>query len=364
MPRWMKKLGRSRSEEGGRPSEPASEGEPRSMPPPSPPAAVDPEAETLAIGRSDPGRPPAPEPPTEVAPPEPTPPAVAAADALPEPPTIGQVSESWRRRLPEAGWPRPGYAADGGSVGSFTVRAASVVGQGHLHRGLQRQDAYHFAALGEQAVVAIADGVSQKPLAAIGAEVAAFSVVRRYVERALIAGAGPDGRSFGKADLLADAVDDADAEVRRAAAELAVDPRELSTTMLVAALELERGGAVAVTIAAVGNSSAFAMASEELPAVLSGPSAQEGASAYGDFVPGPAGRARIDRAHLQPEATLVLATDGLADDLLSSPELRRWFWARLTGSRTPLELAHALSYRRQGSTDDLTALAVSAFRRP
>jgi hypothetical protein len=53
---------------------------------------------------------------------------------------------------------------------------------------------------------------------------------------------------------------------------------------------------------------------------------------------------------------LVLATDGFADDLHASPVLRDWLWERLGAADTPIEFAHVLSYRRQGTSDDLTAV--------
>jgi serine/threonine protein phosphatase PrpC len=358
---------------------PPSQGPPPQSEPPPPrqsdpaprnrPEAVDPEAKTRAIGADEPvteadPAPPAPrsEPPPKAEPgaaqpPDPSPRPPAATEELPEPPKIGRVSQSWRRRLAESGWPRPGYAADGGEVGPFSILAASAVGQGHLHRGIQRQDAYHFAPARSGAVVAVADGVSQMPLSALGAEVAAFAAVREYAYSSGIVASAPAAERPGPAELLADAVDVADAEVRRLAADLSIEPRELSTTLLVAALEPGQGDEVHVTIGAVGNSSAFEISSDGPPAVLAGPGSEDPSADYGEFLPGTAGTARIDRALLRPGAALLLATDGLAEDLVSSASVRRWLWERLTHSRTPLEFAHALSYRRQGSMDDLTALA-------
>ncbi|HST68072.1 MAG TPA: protein phosphatase 2C domain-containing protein [Solirubrobacterales bacterium] len=358
---------------------PPSQGPPPRSEPPPPrqseppprkrPEAADSEAKTRVVGADEPvteADSPSPVPRSEPPPkaereaPQPAeqaPRPAAAKGELPEPPKIGRVSQSWRRRLAESGWPRPGYAADGGEVGPFTILAASAVGQGHLHRSVQRQDAYHFAPAGTGAVVAIADGVSQMPLSALGAEVAAFSAVREYAHSCGIVASAPAAERPGPAELLADAADAADAEVRRLAADLSIEPRDLSTTLLVAALEPGQGDEVHVTIGAVGNSSAFEIASEGLPAVLAGPGSEDPSADYGEFLPGTPGTARIDRALLRPGATLLLATDGLAEDLISSASVQRWLWDRLTRSRTPLEFAHALSYRRQGSMDDLTALA-------
>lgn len=273
--------------------------------------------------------------------------------SLPHPPVLGRVSSSWRRQLAVADWPRPGHAADGGRLGAFDVLAASVIGQGHLHRGIQRQDAYHFCAVGESAVVAIADGVSAKPLSAIGAEIAAAAAVQGFQSLS-------ERPRADRAEDLADAVDSADVAVREMAFQLGVDPRELSTTLSIALVELpapggERG---AVTVAAVGNSSVLGIAGDDIPAVLSGPGSGATPETFDRFLPGDRGAACIDRGFLYPGAALVLATDGLAEDLQASMAIRRWLWERLSSATAPLELAHALSYRRQGSVDDLTAVAV------
>jgi serine/threonine protein phosphatase PrpC len=344
---------------------------PRSEPQPQGrPVTSDPEAETLAIGGREPATeygptapsssrslpPPAPAPAVNM--PRPPQPASPPQSGRAKPPTIGRVSQSWRRQLAETGWPRPSYAADSGEIGPLIIRAASVVGQGHLHRGIQRQDAYHFAPAGAGAVVAIADGVSQMPLSALGAEVAAFSAVRDYAVSCRATASASRAERPGPAELVADATEAADAEVERLAGELSIAPRELSTTLLMAALEPGPSGEVQVTIGAVGNSSAFEMISEESPAILSGPGSEDSSAAYREFLPGAGGSARIDRARLRPGATLLLATDGLAEDLVSSASVRRWLWERLTSTAMPLELAYALTYRRQGSMDDLTALAV------
>lgn len=276
-----------------------------------------------------------------------------------ESPTIGRVASSWQRHHADAEWPRPGYAADGGQLGEFEVLAASVIGQGHLHRAAQRQDAYDMAAGADGVVLGIADGVSAKRSAAIGAEVAAFVAVRRCIEL----GRRPDREDEASTEViagrLADAIGKADAAVAATAADLEIAAEELSTTLLLAHLDRTRSGSIAVTTAAVGNSSALELTGAAAPRVISGP-APEDRRAYGEFLPGAAEAVRATRSELRPGAVLVLATDGLAEDLHASAAVRQWVWERLSSARTPLEFANALSYRRQGSSDDLTAVAVRA----
>lgn len=283
---------------------------------------------------------------------------------LPRPPTIGRVSRAWRRQIADAEWPRPGYAADGGRIGAFEVLAASVVGHGHLHRAIQRQDAYRLAAAaGEGAVLAIADGVSEMPMAAIGAEVAAFVAVQCFLASAAGVG-GPGSSAPPVGERLAGAVDEADEAVREVAAELGLAPRELSTTLLIAHLARGAQGQIEVETASVGNSSALEVAGDDPPLVISGPRPGDPPALHGQFLPGSPGSARTSRAALRPGAVLALVTDGLADDLHESATVRRWLWGRLAAAESPLEFAHALSYRRQGSMDDLTVVAARAVPAP
>jgi serine/threonine protein phosphatase PrpC len=307
---------------------------------PPPPAADPSEADTLVDGESAPAT--GAEPRVES----------AGEGTLPEPPLIGRISTRWRRRLSESGWPRPGYAADGGEIGGFEILAASAVGQSHLHEAGQRQDAYHFAAAADGVIMAIADGVSAKQLAAIGAETAAFTAVRSYV-RLTRNGSEPGER--GRRERLLRSAAEAEIALLETAAELSLKPRELSTTLLLAHLSLGRADEMVVTTAAVGDSSALELSGESPPEIVSGPE-PEGRSSHAAFLPGSVESIRFDTVSLRPRAILLLATDGLSEDLHASPTLRGWLWDRALAAVNPLEFAHALSYRRQGSSDDLTAV--------
>ncbi len=141
-----------------------------------------------------------------------------------------------------------------------------------------------------------------------------------------------------------------------AAAQIGIEPEELSTTLLIADLQRDNDGRVVVTVAGVGNSSALALTPQLPPAVIAGPPEGGSPAQYHEFLPGTSGRVGVDQATLPPDAVLLLATDGLADDLHASPVLRDWLWERLGDAVTPIEFAHVLSYRRQGTSDDLTMI--------
>ena len=280
--------------------------------------------------------------------------------SLPEAPSLGRISRRWRRRVEIPAWPRPSFAADGGRLGEFELLAASAIGHGHLHDGSQRQDAYHFAAVSEGVLLAVADGVTAMPLAAIGAETAAFSATRGFLERA----SEPLGVSATDAavvGLLVAAVERATAAVLETAVELQLEPRQLSTTLLLASVRRGAAGELRIVTAGIGNSSALALRGEAPPVVVAGPD-PERPGEYDEFVPTATAPPRVSVMTMHDEAALVLATDGFADDLHQSTAIRAWLWERLCSATGPLEFAHALSYRRQGSTDDLTALAVRVAR--
>jgi hypothetical protein len=245
-------------------------------------------------------------------------------------------------------------------MGGFEVIAASIIGQGHRHNGADRQDAYHLLAVEGGVALAIADGVSARPLAAIGAETAVYAAVMSYAS-ATRKGAVREGWD-GLIRALSAAVEASDAATRSVAAELRVKPEELSTTLLIADLRHDSEGRVVVTTAAIGNSSALRIGPGETLEVIDGPSEGGSPSGYHEFVPGPSGRVRNAHSVLPAESAVMLVTDGLADDLHASATVRDWMRARLADSVTPLEFAHALSYRRQGSSDDLTAVVASVAK--
>jgi hypothetical protein len=337
---------------------------------PAIPPPLDTEAETVADHPNAPRSVPPPagsrsaaQPPVPAAAPPPVPLPLRRKHELPAAPTMGRIASNWRRRLADTTWPRPGVAADGGELGGFQVLAASVAGQKHLHEGSQRQDAYYFASLGDDGVVlAVADGVSSRPLAAIGAEVAVFAAVRGYL-KATWSTAGEEDGGDELSERLAAAVDRGEDAVFEAANQMRIETGELSTTLLIADLRRGDDGSVAVTTAGVGNSSALALAPGSPPAVIGGPPEGGSPAQYHHFLPGDPGRAQVDRARLPAGAALVLATDGFADDLHASPAVRDWLWDRIGAAASPIEFAHVLSYRRQGTNDDLTAVVARPLAR-
>jgi serine/threonine protein phosphatase PrpC len=276
--------------------------------------------------------------------------AEPAAPAPLEPaPTVGRIHAGWERNL---GARSPSLAADAGRLAGLDVAAASAAGALHLHEGIERQDAYAIGAVGGVLVAAVADGVSSRPRSGEGARAAcaltadALTALGERELQALLDDGDP-GRLVG-------ALPDVERGVRALAGD---EPEALATTLVVAVARPEREGTAAVVIG-VGDSSALVLG-ESGPTTLLGEKSTS-SSELRDFLPrdGALARATGTALWLAPAAALVLVTDGVAEDLALSGDVRRWLTARWREPLTPLDAAHALTYRRQGSFDDRTAVVI------
>lgn len=256
-------------------------------------------------------------------------------------PVIGNVLGGTEPRLGAAIPHRtPSCASDGLGVGQFYVAAASHVGLSHVVHGTPRQDAYNFAlTTSGRLVVAVADGMGSRPQSQVGATHFCDSV------------------AFAASDRPYDSA----AEYLLAAAVRAGDVAAVS-------YHLERDavsfvGAVAVIdgdrceVARVGDVSAFSINAEgELTELFT----------TGEGHVNVVGRSLPAENPLEPELIIVremrrivLATDGLANDLRTSPAARSWLgrvWARLP---TAHAMSDALRYERRGSHDDRTVVVVA-----
>jgi serine/threonine protein phosphatase PrpC len=280
----------------------------------------------------------------------------AAEDRLPPPPRVGRIAGSWRRRLADEQWPRSGLAADCGRLGDFALAAASAVGRSHAHEARPRQDSYGFATIGSGVACAIADGVSQTPH---GGPAADAAVAAALTALTALTADGVETR-LPPSERLEHAVETARAAVERLARELAADApdqeRLLATTLLLAVADASDGQRLRVFLASVGDSCALQLDADGEFAELIEASA--GTGPLSDYLPKRSARLRIERFDLALDATLLLATDGVARDLQASETVRRWVAERLPVLDNPLAAAHLLAYERQGSSDDLTFLAL------
>jgi hypothetical protein len=304
-------------------------------------------ATTLVAGHVQPD-------PAAAAPPAPTEPATAAGpagtrgwDLSTAAPTVGAVRRQPVPSLaPATRFRTPAITLDAVQAGDVHVAAASVIGMGHSAAGGVRQDAYDFTTTGDgYLVIAVADGLGSRPLSQLGAALFCTGVTQAAL------GPGPS------APRAADELLRCGAEYAAAAQDFyQVPPAENAFVAAVAVLPPP--GTVGVRtagIARIGDVSAFALDPEgplaELFASDDGP-----INILGESLPGPAA-SRPQRAQAQ-STVLILATDGLANDLRNSPGVRSWLSERWTRPIGPFALGDCLRYQRQGSHDDRTAVVV------
>ena len=281
--------------------------------------------------------------------------AAASGDLPSTAPVVGTVRKLPEPRLMPATRHRSAAVMlDGVQVGDLHVSAASIIGASHVVHGSVRQDAYNFVATEDgYLVVAIADGLGSRSLSQLGAAL--------FCEGVTLGPLGPPEHKTRTAGELL---------VRGAeyAAEAAQDFYQvmLADVAFVAAVAVlgpaEPDGTRTAGIARVGDVSAFAADPggplTELFATDDGP-----INVLSESLP--------IAAAFQPQTVqtrarmLALVTDGLANDLRTSPGVQSWLsqrWAEPTG---PFAFGDSLRYQRQGSHDDRTAVVVwQAVRDP
>ena len=270
--------------------------------------------------------------------PVPTPEPVDVGSAAP---VIGRVLEAVAPRLnPGVVHRTPACLADGVALGTFHVSAASQIGLAHSVQGSVRQDAYDFTLTPHgRLVVAVADGMGSRPDSQVGAAHFCESVVLATEVR-------PDGSA---ADYLRIASHRA-AQIADYGYELERDA--VSFVGAVAVVEGDR-----CEVARIGDVSAFTI---------------DGDGEFAELFAADDGHVNVVAASLptsgpiEPEVgevcgvpRIVLATDGLANDLRTSSAVRSWLSGIWNGLPTAHAMADALRYRRRGSHDDRTAVVVA-----
>ena len=259
-------------------------------------------------------------------------------------PSLGDISGRWRRILPRLDTqPTPGLRADDGSTGHFEFAAASLVGKLHLHHGRPSDDAYSHRLISEDRLcVAVADGVGSLPGSGAAARLAAKTVCESY----------PTVESGEESGLRA-----AFALANQAVISLARD--DLLATTLIAAVctRKPRTGEMLSLIVRAGDGGAWVLGPDRSlrPALPPSPVSSEVVSAALPQVPA---EPEVVAATIPRGSSLILATDGVAEDITYSPEIHDWLAARLTAELSAIKLSIAISYDLQGSADDRTVVVV------
>ncbi|MER5437552.1 protein phosphatase 2C domain-containing protein [Streptomyces sp. NPDC002790] len=226
----------------------------------------------------------------------------------------GARAQGYRWLLPER-TVQNGIAADEATVGSFTLRAASVIGPGHrcAQPAEPRQDSYRIGRSGDSryAIVAVADGLSSASRSDAGATTASSQAVTLLREQLESVGFG----GLDAKDLYGRIAQ----SIAAHASGRGVDTSELATVLITAVLaEPDANGVAQAWIAWLGDSSAWTLdprvpswrfaageAKDRTSAVVSNEVAgrlPDTPQLVGDvYVP------------LAPGAALALVTDGIGD---------------------------------------------------
>jgi serine/threonine protein phosphatase PrpC len=238
-------------------------------------------------------------------------------------------------------------------LGDLDLRAVSLQGELHIACAEPRQDAYGTLASrdGSWLCAGVADGIGSKPHSAFGAD----SALRRGLRRLAWSIADRTG--------VVDPVGVVEAAARGAAARasaLGVDPTEVATTLVLAAVEVTpaEDGSRTCTIISVGDSHALVLRSggawEYLtPQDDSGPS-----NLVSHHLPVAPGEPVVRTVDLLPGDVLVLATDGFTTPLadgegeLGRELARRWL------PEPRLLLPFLVDVMFEGYHDDRTVVAV------
>jgi serine/threonine protein phosphatase PrpC len=277
------------------------------------------------------------------------------------PVTIGEPAPAIEPRLPDIDPYRPDTIADGGSAFGLTVRAASVRGLHKRFVGGPRQDdlCLRLHSGSETVIAAVADGVSGAARSDLGAALAvryATAAVARQLD------AHPSADDLDWVNVFEQAAWALVSEERRAGS--GVGPGSLATTLLVAVASVTDSGAVAVRVAAVGDSPAFRLHSRHYDPIVGQPVHEDELIGGGvQALPRDAGAAAVGDCTLEPGDVLLLCTDGLALPLAGGTgELGRAFARELATPPDVVDFARLLDFSRSTYDDDRTLVAVWAPR--
>jgi serine/threonine protein phosphatase PrpC len=257
-------------------------------------------------------------------------------------PVIGKVMNDPDPRL---GLAIPNRTAssvsDGVFAGQYYVAAASHVGLSHVAQGNPRQDAYNFAVTTSgRLVIAIADGMGSRPQSQVGATHFCDSV-------AFAASVRPDDSATEYLCAAAKRAGDV-AEVT-----YRLDRDAVSFVAAVAVVDRQR-----CDVARIGDVSAFSINAEgEIVEMF--PTDNEHVNVVDRSLPTRDVEPKPELVETYGTPRIVLATDGLANDLRTSTALRSWLGSVWAALPTAHAMSDALRYRRRGSHDDRTAVLIA-----
>ena len=227
---------------------------------------------------------------------------------------------------------------DGLFIGPYHVAAGSLAGSAHLASGTPRQDAYDFIATGSnRLVIAVADGMGSRRHSQVGA--------RAFCEGiCLAAEANPDEAAINYLHYAND-------YVLKVCRDRQMPPNDVS---FVAAIAVFDGAKC--EILRIGDVSAFALTGDHFTELFADTGGHLNIVATSlPTQPPPSPESFCGHGLTR----VALCTDGLANDIRHSAQVRAWLqknWMQLTDA---YGMAEALRFHRRGSHDDRTAVLVS-----
>jgi serine/threonine protein phosphatase PrpC len=267
-------------------------------------------------------------------------------------PIVGDVLDTFESRLDERNPLRlPTLSADAGALGPYWLAAASLTGRSHLHKAITGQDSFSYALAddGGAVVASVTDGLGSRPHSQVGSTL---------VARLLCLSLGGQ-RSEEVLRAPEQAVRRAQRRIGRQLRVLAprYEGTELACTAVFCWISTDPANRVLIA-GRVGDCALFILRDGDYQAVF--PRDDGPLNVVRDFLPRPAGVDDLEVAELElgDEELVVLATDGLAEDVYGSEKVRAWLADRWAGPCGPSWMVDALRYRRKGSQDDRTALAI------
>ncbi|GIH72316.1 protein phosphatase 2C domain-containing protein [Sphaerimonospora thailandensis] len=293
-------------------------------------------------------------------PPSPQPPVFQA------PPEYGKPHEraGKPRGIPEIGRAAPDMVVDGADFRTLTVRGASLRGDDHRYSGTTRQDSMGLWTLrhpweGEVLLACVADGVGSQPLSHRGSELAC-RLLRAEVEP-YVADLLDVGERSRRDEAARQLIERVALRMRGDIQDFGTDPRTLSTTLVVALVELTSVEAPRnCFVFGVGDSTALLLRDGAFRGLWTDKHGDGAISdSRTDALPGHVGSVATAEARLGGDDALVICTDGLANPMrgeeVEEHLVRQWSSRPVPGL---LEFAWQLSFRAKSYGDDRTAVCV------
>jgi serine/threonine protein phosphatase PrpC len=268
------------------------------------------------------------------------------------------------RGIPTIGRAAPDMVVDGADFPGLTVRGASLRGDDHRYNRETRQDSMGLWTLrhpreGDVLLACVADGVGSQPLSHRGSE-RACRLLREEVEpyvADLLEVDDPPLRNAAARQLIERVA----FRMRNHAQDHGMDPKALSTTLVVALVELTSADRPRnCFVFGVGDSAALLLRGYAFRRLWTDKHGDGAISDSGtEALPGHVGSVATAEVRLGGDDVLVICTDGLVNPMrnkeVEKDLVRQWSSGPVPGF---LEFAWQLSFRAKSYGDDRTAVCV------